>query len=403
MLVLDEALPHPPDSGKRLRTWHLLRRLAQRHELVLLAYGSGSAAADRTAMAALSAVGIECQLVAPPPDPRNWRLYARLLGTCISAWPYSVAKHHTARMESALETLWGQRRFDLLQVEWTPVASHLRRFSPPHVIASHNIEAQIWRRRASVSATTAAKVFFHWQAEKMQRFERAAFRRAAFVTTVSQPERHQAAALGARATRVVANGVDLESFHPRRCAPAQDRLLFLGALDWHPNQDAIEYYLAEIAPRLRALRPQARLQVVGRRPTARLRRLLQCQPGVELVGEVEDVRPLLAGANAVVVPLRIGGGSRIKILEALAMEKAVVSTRVGAEGLELSDGLHLRLADEPEKFAQAASELLAAPALAAELGRAGGAWVRRHHGWDACAASLEKAWREALAHGGGAA
>jgi len=395
VLVLDEALPHPPDSGKRLRTWHLLRRLARRHGVTLLAYGSGDAGRDRAAVAALEAEGIESHTVAPPPAAGGWRLHARLLGNCASPWPYSVSKHHTARMEAAVEALWQRGGFDLLQVEWTPFASHLRHSSIPHVIASHNIEAHIWQRRAAVSGPAGA-VYFRWQAAKMRRFEQRAFAHAAGVTAVSVEERATAEAWGAAEAQVVANGVDLEWFQPREGAAVADRLVFVGALDWHANEDAVLHFVEAIAPRLRALRPQSRLQVVGRRPSPALQRRLRAAAGVELVGEVEDVRPHLGSASAVVVPLRIGGGSRIKILEALAMEKAVISTRVGAEGLGLEDGRHLLLADEAEAFAQAAAGLLGDGERARQLGRAGGERVRAQHSWDRCAQDLESAWRRAL-------
>lgn len=407
VLMADEALPFPPDSGKRLRTWHLLRRLARRHDIVLVAYGSGSAAADAAAVAALAAAGLDARVVPPPPAREGWRLYAALAANCASPWPYSVAKHHSRRFAAALRSAAAQP-FDLLHIEWTPYASHAGADLPPMVIASHNLEAHIWRRRAEVASNPAARLFFASQARKMERFEGRAFRRARWVTTVSAGEREVAGQWGAARTSVVANGVDLDQFQPRPEPPVAGRLLFLGALDWFANQDAVEYCVQQMLPRIRLRFPGAHLQIVGRRPPAAWRRQLATQPGVELVGEVDDVRQWLAQAAVVLVPLRIGGGSRIKILEALAMEKAVVSTSVGAEGLELRDGLHLLLADVPEQFAQLAAQLLAAPAQAARLGRAGASLVAERYSWDAAAAALDAAWRQAAgcprvsAHGGAA-
>lgn len=401
VLVLDEALPYPPDSGKRLRTWHLLRRLAARHEVTLLCYSECGEEQSAEALAAMASAGITCLLVPAPPARAGLGLYARLLANCFSAWPYSVSKHHSPRLRRALRELCAGGRFDLIQVEWTPYASHLEAGAPPHLIASHNIEADIWRRRAAVAAHPAARLFFHWQAAKMRRFEAGAFRRARAVTTVSAMDRRQALTLGARRAAVVANGIDLEHLQPVPAAAAEpDRVLFLGSLDWFPNQDGIAYFLSAIWPGLRALRPQARLQIVGRRPPAALRQQVAGQPGVELVGEVADVRPWLSAAAVVVVPLRIGGGSRIKILEALAMEKAVVSTTVGAEGLEVAAGVQLLLADAPAQFAAQTAALLSSPDRAAALGAAGGRWVREHHSWDRCALALESAWRAAAGPSG---
>ncbi len=392
VLVVDEAPPFPPDSGKRLRTWHLLRRLARWHDVVLLSYAAADPGAQTEAQAALAAAGIECHAVPPPAAAAGPRLYARLLANCFSPWPYSVAKHRSRRFRRALSALARERAFDLVQIEWTPYAVHLGAGGPPHLIASHNIETQIWRRRARISGNALARLFFNWQAAKMERFERRAFRRARAVTVVSADDRALARRMGAVRSRIVANGVDLDEFHPR---PGQvpDRLLFLGALDWYPNQDAVTWFVEAMLPLILARRPGARFQVAGRRPPAALRRRLRAAPGVEMVGEVADVRPLLAAAAVVVVPLRVGGGSRIKIIEALAMERAVVSTSVGAEGLDLQPGTHLLIADTPQQFARLTLQLLTTPGQGRHLGEAGGAWVRAHHGWDESARALEAEWR----------
>lgn len=399
ILVVDEALPYPPDSGKRLRTWNLLRRLAARHDLVLLCY-SGVGNSDGAAEAALTAAGIACHTLAPPAEACGWRLYVRLARNCFSRWPYSVAKHHTRRLRSAIQGLCdgggGGRGFDLVQIEWTPYASHLGRVAPPHLIASHNIETQIWRRRAAVSQGRWARLFFGWQAAKMERFERRAFARARAVTTVSGDDRDAALRLGALQVGVVANGVDVESFRPVPGAGAVNRLLFVGSLDWFPNQDAVRFFVDAILPLIRARVPAATLQIVGRRPAEALRRHLAGRSGVELVGEVDDVRPFLAGAAVVVAPLRVGGGSRIKIIEALAMEKAVVATSIGAEGLDLLSGRQLLIADGPQQFARLSAQLLTSPVQAQRLGLSGGRWVREHHNWDDCALALEAAWRRAV-------
>jgi glycosyltransferase involved in cell wall biosynthesis len=319
-----------------------------------------------------------------------------LLANCFSAWPYSVAKHHSRRFRQTMRDLHRARGFDLLQVEWTPYASHLGAGAPPYLIASHNIEAQIWRRRAEVSGHALARFYFNWQAVKMERFERRVFRRARAVTVVSASDRAQAQGMGAAHSRIVANGVDLDDFRP---APGlvPSRLLFLGALDWFPNQDAVIYFVDTMLPLIRARRAGVEFKIVGRRPPATLRRRLETEPGVELVGEVADVRPWLASAAVVVVPLRVGGGSRIKIIEALAMEKAVIATTIGAEGLELRSGSHLLIADTPQQFARLTVQLLTSPEQCAHLGQAGGRWVRDRYSWDDSARALEAEWRRAAA------
>lgn len=394
VLVLDEALPWPPDSGKRLRTWNLLRHLAPRHDITFLAHGEGEDAREAPARQAMEAAGVQVRTAAALPEPRGGALYAALLRNCASPWPYSVAKHHTRAFGAAVQQELARSRYDLVQVEWTPYASHLLRLAsplPPALIASHNIEAQIWERRAQLAGPASAW-YFRWQAAKMRRFEARAFAAAQCVTGVSELDAAVARQLGARCVGVVANGVDLEYFMPRPGAPPSQEIVFVGALDWFPNQDAVEFFSTEVMPLVLAVMPEARFRVVGRRPPASWPARLG--PGTELVGEVADVRPELERAALAVAPLRIGGGSRIKILEALAMEKAVVATTVGAEGLNLQAGTHLQIADPAAGLAARVLELLRAPRVASEMGRCGAAWVRSRYGWNQSAQMLEQAWWE---------
>lgn len=397
VLVLDEALPFPPDSGKRLRTWNLLRHLAPRHELTLLAHGESEPAREADARRALEAAGLRVRTVPALPGRRGLSLYAALLRNCASRWPYSVAKHHTPGYAMAVREEFRTHAYDLVQVEWTPYASHLRlrhaAAPPPALIASHNIEAQIWERRAQLARGTA-RWYFRGQAAKMRRFEAAAFARAQYVTGVSQLDAAAAGRLGAPRVSVVSNGVDLEYFQPRPQLESQT-IAFVGALDWFPNQDAVEFFAEQVLPLVRAVAPSVRFRVVGRRPPAAWS--ARVWSGVELVGEVADVRPEMEQAAVMVAPLRVGGGSRIKILEALAMEKPVVATTIGAEGLDLVSGEHLLLADSPQALAASLLDLLRNPRTARELGRRGAALVRGQYSWEQSALALEAAWMATVA------
>jgi glycosyltransferase involved in cell wall biosynthesis len=167
-----------------------------------------------------------------------------------------------------------------------------------------------------------------------------------------------------------------------------DSLVFVGAMHWRPNQDAIQYFVDEILPLVRDRRPDVSIAVVGQEPPAHIQKL-DSLPGVHIVGRVDDVRPYVDAATVYVVPLRIGGGTRLKILEALAMGKAVVSTSVGAEGLDVVDGEHILIADSADEFADRIERLLADPSLRGKLGRAGRALVTERYRWDSLARKLE--------------
>jgi glycosyltransferase involved in cell wall biosynthesis len=232
------------------------------------------------------------------------------------------------------------------------------------------------------------------QAWKMARFEKRSFARAGHVAVVTEEEAQTARQWGARAVYLVSNGVDTEYLQPTGEAPEADSLLFLGSLDWQPNRDALQYLLREILPKIQAANPHAKLRVVGRQPATKLREQVEGLSGVEWVGEVPDIRPHFARATAVLVPLRIGGGSRIKILESMSMGKAVVATRIGAEGLDVVPGVHCLIADSPADFSQCVVQLLDNPERAAELGRNGRELVLRQYDWSRVAKILEQAWIE---------
>jgi len=391
VLVLDEWIPYPPDSGKRVRTWNLLRRLARRHRVSLLCYGDSESEAAHVVRSA----GIALHTVAPLPELAGWRLYWRLFGNLFSPNPYSVSKHDTRRFRDSLRRLLSENHFDLVHFEWTPYARFRDGIgSIPNLTMAHNIESQIWSRRARQSRTLIETAFFNLQARKMDSFERRVMRRADWVALVTELDAEQVRAWGVQRTSLVENGVDVDQFVPLEGKCDSDEILFLAALDWYPNLDALDYLLEDIFPLVRQASPSARLRIVGRRPPAGLKERIARCPGVELVGEVADVRPFLARAAVVVVPLRIGGGSRIKILEALAMGKAVVSTSIGAEGLAVTDGVHLSLADAPSDFAGRTVGLLKSPEERLRLGENGRKLVVERYSWDQMAKALEWAWEE---------
>jgi polysaccharide biosynthesis protein PslH len=203
------------------------------------------------------------------------------------------------------------------------------------------------------------------------------------VIAVSAEDREQMKQeYGAEAVFDVPTGVDVEFFRPGGWAKsASHNMVFTGSMDWLPNDDAIRYFMREIMPLIRQKVPDATLTVVGRNPAPALVELGKSDPSLVITGRVEDVRPYMESAAAYIVPLRIGGGTRLKIFEAMAMEKAVVSTRVGAEGLPLSDGVELLLADEPAAFAGAVVRVLTDGSYAAELGQRAASIVRKSFGW----------------------
>lgn len=396
VLVLDEEIPYPPDAGKRIRTWNLLRRLAQRHKVSLLCYGNQNDAS----VASAEEEGIRVHLVPPPAAFNGSYLYLRLFANLLSAYPYSVDKHYSAEFVERAKNLLEREDIDLVQCEWTPYARFCGAAkNHPLLITAHNIESQIWSRRSQHSRSLIHRLFFGWQAFKMKRFERRVLSVAKVVTAVTPDDTRVMQSWGVRPVRLVENGVDLEHFRPAVENGSLPELLFLASLDWFPNLDALDYLLKQIMPVVLSRRPETKLRIVGRRPSNGLREQISALGWASLESDVSDVRPYLRKAAVVVVPLRIGGGSRIKILEALACGKAVVSTSIGAEGLAVISGRHLEIADQPFDFAEETLELLSSIEKRRELGQNGRKLVVEKYGWDKIADSLESAWFEACTPG----
>jgi glycosyltransferase involved in cell wall biosynthesis len=271
------------------------------------------------------------------------------------------------------------------------------RTTTPIVLFEHNVEYMIWKRLHEVEKRPGRRALLGLEWRKMRHYEARACARASLTVAVSEADRGLLAANAPGADiRAVGTGVDTSYFHPNGAVEAPASLVFTGSMDWYPNEDAIMYFIAEILPGLRREVPGLSLAVVGRDPADRLRAACGAA-GVQVTGTVADVRPHVAEAAVYVVPLRIGGGTRLKIFEALAMGKAVVSTRVGAEGLPIVPGEHFLQADSPADFTQAVVTLLKDPDRRHALGRAGRRLVEERYSWTQVTRQFEGHCEEVVA------
>jgi polysaccharide biosynthesis protein PslH len=397
ILVIDEFLPFPLDAGKTIRTWNLLKPLAARHSITMLCHGNPRDPQIIAAKETLEAAGIKVHFAGPLPNPTGAKLYQQLLRNCVSGLPYSVVKHTTAAFRSKLQAMLRHESFDIIHCEWTPYARYMVETAEfPFVIDAHNVETLIWKRRSENAGNPAAKLFFAQQAAKMQRFEKRVFAQAECVAAVSEAEASTIGQWGARQAEVVHNGVDLDRFTPTFSGRSNE-FVFLGSLDWFPNQDAVSYLVKRLVPQIRQVRPDATFRVVGRRPSAEFRREVDGITGVQLSADVDDVRPFLHSAAALIVPLRIGGGTRIKILEAMSSGCPVISTSVGCEGLDVRAGENILLCNEDEEFVAAAIRLLVDSHLGRQLGAAGRHLVEQRYSWNSAANKLENIWQSVAA------
>jgi sugar transferase (PEP-CTERM/EpsH1 system associated) len=402
ILWLKTELLHPVDKGGRIRTYNMLRALRREHRVTYLTLDDGSAAPDAAERAAEYSHDLVPVPFAPAPKG-SARFYADLAANVLSPLPYAVARYRSPAMRAAVERAVARGDVDVVVCDFlAPSLNVPGGLGAPTVLFQHNVESVIWERHAQVAANPVKKLYMREQWRRMRRHEAAECRRFDHVVAVSPQDAEVFRRdFGVRSVSDVPTGVDTEYFRPSGAAArSPHELVFTGSMDWLPNEDAILWFAAEILPRVRARVPDATLTVVGRNPTGPVKALGGAN-GITVTGSVPDVRPFLERGAAFVVPIRIGGGTRLKIYEAMAMERAVVSTAVGAEGLPVRDGVDAVLADEPGAFADAVVALLTDPARAAAVGRAAAAMVRARFGWDAvtarfaadCEAALRRAGR----------
>ena len=315
---------------------------------------------DRDYLSGMRDLGVRLETIPWRETPRGcFRFYGGLALNLFSRFPFNVNKDYDPRLRRRAIELLGRDSHNLVICDFVQMARNAVGLpAPAKILFEHNVEARIFQRHAETDSGRLRRLYMRHQWHKMRRFEARAGREFDAVIAVSRQDRQEfERQYGWRHVHVIDTAVDLDYFRPNGTPEKQDRVVFVGSMDWLPNQDGVRHFVSAVWPEIRRRRPETTFQIVGRNPSPAVERLAQA-PGVEVVGTVPDVRPYLAEAAVVVVPLVVGGGTRIKIFEAMAMEKAVVSTPLGAEGLKLTPGEHIVIADEPADFAGAVCDLL---------------------------------------------
>jgi glycosyltransferase involved in cell wall biosynthesis len=346
---------HPTTKGGQIRTLEMLRQLHRRHEIHYVAFDDGNReGVERSREYSKRAYPIPFRAV----SKRSPRFAAQLGAGLFSRLPIAIQRYRSTAMEHAIAALQARESFDAMVCDFlTPSINihNIERFT----LFQHNVETMIWRRHAEHARDPLRRAYMRLQADRMFRYERDVCRRAAQVIAVSPVDRDVMRELfGLERVRDVATGVDIEYFQPPPSPPRLSDLVFIGSMDWMPNTHAVQEFVSQILPLIRRRRPDCSVAIVGRDPTPEIRALAESDPNIRVTGTVPDVRPYLWGAGVSIVPIYIGGGTRLKIYESMAAKVPVVSTSVGAEGLTIDPPRNIRIADEPRAFADACLELL---------------------------------------------
>lgn len=403
ILFVSPMAPSPPRFGAQARTHGLLSNLARRHDLSALVLHDDSDTPEVSGPA-MRAYCREVAFVRNPNHARGWRRRALQARSWLSRRSYQHHLFAAPAFQEALDRMLGNQRFDVVFVNFPYLAHYRLRRSPPGTLApvvvidSHDVGYDLARQVAASSAPLGQRLHASLNWRKLAREELSAYNAADAVCVCSTADQKRLAADAPSAnTVVIPNSADVEHLQPRGTDPAPDgrTVLFFGLLATVPNVDGVLYFLREIWPRIAAVRSDVRFVIIGADPAPVIR--AQTAPGVTVVGPVDDLRPYLSAASVVVVPLRLGSGTRLKILEAWAMSRPVVSTALGAEGLDCVPGRHLLIADDPSEFAGSVLRVLSEPVLADELGRAGRALVCDRYSWRSSAEALEGFLKQVLA------
>ncbi len=383
-------LPTPPRFGGQRRLHGLMAEVARKHEVLSLSFVDPDEDNDES----LRATGSYCRRVVTVPNrllgAGGTEKRLRQLRSLFGLRSYEYAINRMRAMQAALDGMLAEEQLDVVQVEFSQMAVYrfARKDGRPRLcLDEHNIEYDVLRRTAGADVGFVRRAYNAIDWRKLRAEERSAWRRfdGCVVTSARDEELLGRDAPKVR-TAVVPNGVDIDSFVPSEAPPEADTVLFFGAINYYPNTDGLLFFLREAWPALKARRPGVRLRIVGPKPPPSI--ASWPDPSVEVVGYVDDVRTEIARAAAIVAPLRIGGGTRLKVLEAMALGKAIVSTTLGAEGIDAAHEREVLIADDGEGLALQLARVLGDDALARRLGSAARKLAVDRYSWRAATDSL---------------
>ena len=399
LLFLTPQFPYPPHKGTTLRNYNVIAGLAQRHTIDLLSFADDPVTPQPTPLDQL------CRRIATVKLPLR-ATSRRALDTLLSTWPDMGVRLWSPEFRQQLAAWLRHGAYDVIQVEGLELARYVLNSDKGQgriIFDDHNAEYLLQRRIAEAEIAAcgwnAGAVYSSIQWRKLRRFERQVCQQADRVVCVSEADADAVRQLDAALQpHVIPNGVDTEFYRRENVTPLElppHTLVFTGTMDFRPNVDAMLWFAHDVLPLVKRDVPDVHLYIVGQRPHARLE-VLRADPVITITGAVEDTRPYTSAAQVYVVPLRMGGGTRLKLLEALALQTPIVSTTLGAEGFAVTNGQELLLVDDAAAFSRAIVELLADRDRAQALGAAGRSLAVQHYDWGRIVPKFEEVYSTLL-------
>ncbi len=390
VLVIAARLPFPPRWGFATRVYHLTRQIAARHNVTLLTYAGSADAENVERLRQEFAVEV---VTRDHPSRRAKR--AKQLRSLASRTPYDSLATYSGELQRLIDRVAAAQQVDVVQIESTLLSIFRLPKDALVIVDEHNIDYEYYDRMRENERSPLRRAFYRLEQLRFRRFEQRCWREVDGCVMTSEREAAEVRQVAPETPAIgVPNGVDVDYFHPSE-EPVEPRtIVFNGTLDYRPNLDGAAFLVEQILPRLRERHPDVRVILVGRGSKADLENF--SAPGVEVTGEVPDVRPYLAGAAVVAVPIRTGSGTRLKVVEGLAMGKPMVSTTLGCEGVDVRHEEHLLIADTAEAFAESLARLLDDPDYGEALGRAGRRKMVDEYSWAYAGELLESLYRRVV-------
>ncbi len=391
ILFLSQRFLLPMDTGGKIRTGKILEQLSKNHEITLIS--NVESPKDDCFLPEMDRCCSKFVPVFWKEIPKYSLLFfLRLIFQMFSVYPVSVLNDTSRKLRKCLENEHHAKKYDLVICDFLQSALNFKNISgTPSILFQHNVESQISKRHYDGEERILAKLFWWLQWKKIFFFEKKICKQFDTVIAVSEQDRDTFHSLyGLDNLVTIPTGVDIEHYCPQDVPTESSSLVFVGSMDWLPNEDAVLYFANDILPFLKKEVPGIHLTVVGRNPSPRLKKRLSSVPEIQLTGWVDDVRPYIAKAGIYIIPIRIGGGTRMKIYEAMAMGKAIISTSIGAEGLAVKDEENIVLEDDPYEFSKKIIMMRKDSKMRARLGDNASAHVREHCSWQQVGGVFEK-------------
>lgn len=395
VLFLSTKSPLPTNDGHSLRTYNLLKQAARKHDITLVTFVKYQD--EYNYRKELEQICSRVCFLDIPENKSRVRLYLSLFLTVFSSKPFLAGKYFSRPMNRLICTLIEEISFDVVHLDTLPLCVYLKSLKGIQtVLNEHNVESSLLSRHLEVIKNPLTKLFYTQQQKRLEQFEKLTARAVDHIITCSENDKRDLEIMASsKPITVVPNGVDIKYFSPAEKSQNDlTDLVFVGGMNWFPNYDAMLWFTKDVMPILLKKHPGLHLHIIGKKNG---KTLSVKSDHVTYHGFVDDIQPLVHESAVFISPLRVGGGTRLKLLDAMAMGKAIVSTTIGAEGLNVKDGEQMLLADTPESFAEAISSLLDSPTRREQLEKAARIYVERHFSWDIIGRSLLQVYEQVAA------